>query len=611
MLKLKAAKPLVCLLAAALASAGCFKSETVVSRVPNNNNTTMEKLDGVHYSLPQTVTTAAAPIKRKAEKPGELEKFTPCFYPKDIADARIILPRVTYSLEDPTVGFRVQPDPEQHFIISVRGGFFENKSLLLDYAPGGIITKGEASSENQALDFTLQAAKTVTSVVTGIIGIPSASPQAVVAEMEKRNITPPSPITQDEADTLNCLGTIVLGRAELRRKMKEADDKATTAKDKKATQADLKAADELLAKARKEEESVRLYLEQRAASPNAAEAQTLIANYKRAKDVSEEHKALETRRLNLVSGRGSNVEVSAEALKLMLQEFDASINRRKALFFGTEKTDQWTGRFEYVPNTLPGQAAALFWFAEREGVCLTRLSHRQGVVVPPDFLAKTCPAVPGAADREQPLAEAMDVVFLTLSKDMADQTFRDQMLRAQTNLDTARQKRGWYYRIPANALVALKVGSLEKHGDLVKLNGLERVLAGLSEARGLQRETLEVAQLGVTVSVPASGAGRTNQSTVEFYASGALKNFKYASNSLLQNSHLVTAQETAQTAIDARTKSNERQAAESKDKAAAADPLNKLKKELEYYETLNRLNEEKRKAEGANTNTNTNGNNTP
>lgn len=686
---------------AALQPAGCFKSKTEVTRVPKNSNEAeMKDLKGVFYSLPRTVVTADVPVKRTSEKPGVLEKFTPCFYPPDIADERVMEESTSFGIEEPTVAFRVEPDPDQHFVVSVKGGYFENKSLLMEYAPGGILKKGEASSENQALDFTIQAAKSTTKILTGIAGIPSV-PALRQVRADESGLSEEQKAELAKLRQANlCYEAIVEERKRFLKEADEALQKAETDAEKKAAEKQFCDAKKKLAKAAEEAQDAAQGVRARAKAKGlppiiitaddlrkektriegelkketseerrkklAAELQSLseelpgvenletelaalaggnlsglgltpvdcqddgqkkepkktppelITDYERAKETFDSINTLEGNRLSLVGGATGGAGIlgasglPVDTLKAALKELDTAIEARKALFFGTSTEKTWTGKFEYAPENQDLQFAALFWFAKDKGLCPTRLSEESGVIIPEKFLYKDClplPAGPKNSEQER-VQEGMDVAFLSIQRDTDDQDFRDLMQRVQDRLEEKKQKRGWYYRIPAPALVTFNTGRLERdaryeaaqHAEL--LLNLNQVLGDpakhqmrLDKPQGLKSETLSIAQLGATVSIPASGAGRTNQANIEYDDSGALKNFKYTSNSLLQKSQLEELEATAQTVVDAKKASNE-------EKAKAADPLEKMKRELEILETQNKINEERKKLNQANGNSN-------
>lgn len=716
---------------------GCFKSETVVTKVDPDPKKNLDKLDGVHYSLPRTVVKVDVPFKRTEEKPGPLEKFTPCFFPADIANERVREKSFSYSIEDPTFAYRVEPDPTQHFIVSVKGGLFEKKSLLLDYLPGGIISKGTAESTNEALEFTLKAIKTGTSIVAGFAGIPKVEAGFTDAA-DKAN---EGMLTPEEKEALNCFGrkylVAVQEQAEAEKELGEAQvaqTKATTPEEKKATQEALKKAEAKVEKAKKakeaakkEREAVEDYLRQEAgerqkiqnaederrkiqdaidkarsggvipsgsgktgrtgrsrrSSSNRAgnnsngnnsngntsagtgningesdgtgtntnsqgtngsgnaqnegnrnsntqastlsqrtpdendsddlKAERLLDEYQRSKLTFEAIKKLEEKRIALVAGETGTDAIPTDALKEMLAQIDKALEVSKNLFFGSKAEKPWTAKFEYTPdaNLGPVQTSRpLLWFAKEgdsRGLCKTPESIKQGVIIPDKFISKKCGTVPAV------MPTGMDVVYLYLDKNMDDEGFRGKLARVQQKFDDEKKKRGWYYRVPAKATIVLKVGNPSRTAYAMgvgsslppPISGDARVPNDLAGAEEVRRNVLDIAQLGVTVSAPASGAGRTNQSTIEYDDFGALKNFKYASDPLLQQSYLDEVQGTAQTIIDAKTKSNEAKKAKADAAATAAaaaaaanDPLNKMKVELETLQIQNQINEERKKLEG-------------
>jgi hypothetical protein len=704
---------LSCLLIFSVLMTGCFKSKTVVTKV--DPDTELKKLDGVQYSLPRTVVKATIPVKRTEEKPGPLEKLTPCFFPRDIADDRIRDKSISFSIEDPSFGYRVEPDPNEHYIVSVKGGLFEKKSLLLDYVPGGIISKGTAESTNESLEFTLKAIKTGTSIVAGIAGIPPG-PEAAMLDTKidaTKAKARKTLLDDDEKNALDCYRkkyriakqeTDEAQKAVAEATTKEAKDEAAKKleKAKKSEETSKKELDTLEtyldAQANKRCELLRAeaFAEQEAKckknrltreqcenekakidctnlsdeakartirtrqrqgnssttgngnstsrssegegnpfdqptptstsskplpkrmplTPEDYQAEKLLDDYQRAKDTFADIKELENRRLGLVSGNTSGNNLPTDTLKEMLTQINNTLEQRKALFFGVKTEKPWTGNFEYLPEPkylvsvtdadgnpiVVETSRPLFWFAEKgdnAGLCPTPEGDKQGVIIPSKFKAKACGSNPNIPPAD------MKAAYLYLEKNTDDQPFRQKIAKVQAKFVKDNEKRGWYYRIPARATVRLLLAEIPAptvaqlgNGALpVLFYGNNRMPADLVKVEEVKRSTLDIAQLGVTASAPASGSGRTNQSTLEYDDFGALKNFKYASDPLLQKSYLDDVQGTAQTVIDAKTKSNESKKAKADADAAANDPLTKKKRELELLETQNKINDEKKKLE--------------
>src|SRR6185369_13625146 len=114
-------KFLVVVLAIAIAASGCFKSKNVVTKVGSAGRGS-SRLDGVTYALPRTVIQARVPFKRTDKASGEFEKYTPCFFPHDIAANRVRANETGFSIGVSTLGSRGEPDPNEHYLAKIKGG---------------------------------------------------------------------------------------------------------------------------------------------------------------------------------------------------------------------------------------------------------------------------------------------------------------------------------------------------------------------------------------------------------------------------------------------------------------------------------------------------------
>ena len=168
------------LLVVLLISFGC-QSKNVVKKLtkvsstnsnvlekPTKPKTETDKLDGVVYRLPRTVVQATVPVKRVVKEPGEFVDFAPCFFSGSELDDRTQVESIKYSIDTPTFSSRGEPDPSETYVVKTKGGYFEAKTLLMEYSPTGLLTKGEATSTNNSVDFTLKAIGTVAALGVGI-----------------------------------------------------------------------------------------------------------------------------------------------------------------------------------------------------------------------------------------------------------------------------------------------------------------------------------------------------------------------------------------------------------------------------------------------------------
>jgi len=331
-------------------------------------------------------------------------------------------------------------------------------------------------------------------------------------------------------------------------------------------------------------------------------ADAFANGYLQAKKRFERIEELSTQRERLVGGDSAPQGISAEALKKMLDELDATITSYQTTFFlGTKDSESWTANLEYRPgksivstsyNTFQ-TSPVLLTFSKEDGVCETPESKLQGVIIHPDFVAARCPLTPA---NEQ-------VAWLSLKRVISDDPYLGHMEAANLR-DEQAGERGFYYRIPAKAIVTLEVGQIAAANQVIlaaqSLQGQNwriNVLNAPAPAgpffwpagREVGRETMRVAQIGVVASIPASAAGRKTQYTIDFEEStGALRNFKLASNALLEKGLVDEIGGSAKDILAAKQ-------ARAKAKAEANDELAKKKRELELLQTDNLIDAEKKK----------------
>jgi Domain of unknown function (DUF4831) len=691
-------KFLTVVLAISIASSGCFKSKNVVTKIGSASRGS-SRLDGVTYALPRTVIQARVPFKRKDKAVAEFEKYTPCFFPRDIAADRVRANSTVFSIGATTLGARGEPDPNEHYLAKIKGGYFENKTLFLEFNPDGVITKGEASSENVAIDVAIGAIKTGVSVAAAAAGgggpafadnVPSLSQRRAAYEDAELN-----------AQMQICRATVVAEAAS------EAAEAAITAVKAAGMPADANAQNakntaaqinKILASHQRDitdhlvalkvvfgdtavplapaianvqsstsdlvnevfclAKSVRAYVqaaaataagvagagEEAAAATNAANQITLIitftgmiddiahplpaplgacyrqiedpvpanafANgYFNAKEKYLRIRELKQKREELINSLPQGL--SADALQKIIDDQDNTITSYQNTFFlGTVQEDNWSGDFEFRPgrtrfatnsSIVPTNYNAtqtspvLIWFSKTKGLCASTETTAQGVQIKPSFKADTCPLT--AADGARAIWIGVDRLLSEF----------DYLHRVATlnERDERRGERGFYYRVPAQALVKITLSDLApaNAATLDANSALGQAWDPTTAVPAppllipvgpeLGRNRLKVAQLGVIASLPASAAGRTTQYTIDFdEATGALKNFKLASNALLEKS---VVEEAGAAATDIVTAKQAREKA----KKEAADELTQKKRELDLLKTQNEINEEKKKLEAA------------
>lgn len=674
---------LVLLIVTAILCSGCFKSHNVVTKIPPASGKPV-RLDGVPYALPRTVIKVALPFKKVDKAPGEFEAYTPCFFSPDVAASRVKKEESIFSLNPPTFGSRGEPDPDERYIAKIKGGYFENKTLLLEFNGDGVITKGDASSENTAIDVAIKTARTAVSIgaklATGGAADANNLPNraAEKAALEKAQLNAkidvcratlvaeaaaaaaaaamktaeasgnPGEVNAAEAqkgalqirhrlaaaqseltDSLisstaafndgtvipaglgtsftNLVDEVVCDARYVAMRVRSAADAASPAADKEKSKANIAAdkADELTKFIGKKNTTTQLdpahrpgcYTEEDIPLVTSAfDSGYVAASEKFARIV-----ALKLKREDIASGGAAFQGLSVEALQKMLDETDNTIKSYETTFFlGTKDAQTWTGNFEFTPGKSVVSNAynafqtspVLLVFSKSDGICETAESKRQGVRINADFIAAKCP-----------LPDTEQAIWLSVNRITSDDSYLGHMAAANAR-DEGNGERGFYYRIPARSVVKLELGRISAANELLlytqSLQGQGWRRGGLEEAapagvlyvpigNEVGRDTMRVAQLGVTASIPASAAGRKTQYTIDFDEStGALKNFKLASNALLEKSIVDEASGAASDIVAAKQ-------ARDKAKAEAKDLLAQKKRELELLKTDNAIDEEKKK----------------
>lgn len=690
-----------CMLVTCLLNAACFKSKNVVTKVPPAGFTKPVVLNGVPYALPRTVVTVRLPFKLVEKEPGELQRYTPCFFSREVAAGRITAESKAYSLDVPTFSSRGEPDPNEHYIAKIKGGFFENKTMELAFNDEGVITKGEAVSENTAIDVAIKGAHAAISVGANIAkGAAAALSNAdnarnlkvdEEAALQKAQMDICRSVIVAEAATNAANSAVAVAKAggggahaaAADAAAKDAEHKIEVTKGKLAgalsiltmsdsnnanlnpTQVDAlcdlmqnvspppadavpdptsgrvtrfiagakcemlkvtplygevkmdatkaqqevealasalgkdKRADELRDKAKKINEAIKF----------SDDGEGFVNGFLEAKKQYELLVALKEKRQDIRSGES----LPADTLKLMLDQLDAAIaTQQNTFFFGTKNEDPWAADFRFIPGKSVLSASgyntsqtspALLLFSKKQGLCATDEAAKQGVKIKESFKADTCDPAPDDAE----------ALWVRVDRVMDDDGFLGHMAAANER-DEKTGERGFYYRIPAAAVVKLESGPLTKD-EIAKfakqsVDG-QRWRQSAPDAKApdnpvmpngqeIARARMKVAQLGITASLPASAAGRKTQYTVEFDENtGAMKNFKLASNALLEKSIVDEAAGAANDIVGAKAARDKARADAAKAAAEANDPLAQKKRELELLKTQNEINEEKKKLEAS------------
>jgi hypothetical protein len=521
---------------------GC-KSNTVVRRIDTTGNTPIKDFDGVPYRLPRTVVSVTVPVKLVQEQPGPFVEFAPCFFPDTPADDITTKRSRKISIETPTFDSFGEPDPTQTFIVSIKGGRFENKSLLMDFSPGGVLKKGEASSEDKSLEFALKTVQTAASIAGSVVAAKDAN-----ADGSK------------EADAKKCFEVTEPFVTHLRTKA-DADRTRYRAKMADASaNRDIAAADKFQ---KYLEESDRFYNRFDNLLQRRPEA---IDNYARASQAFNKLTQLLGRRDSMVS---SPSDPSLDSLKLRIAETDKSIEAYTQLFKGISSEAAWSAVIQIRPGDSEIQYSKPFMALIPEGIesegsgnagiCPSiGLIAEDGVRPPKKFATSQC--------TNAPLDQKVEIVWLRISKDNEDAVYRRKIAIINATHEKGNKERGWYFRVPAKGNLIMRKGTarlsdLRDH-DFINWPAINE------KATELARANMMIGQLGVVASIPKNGGGRSHKSSLELNGiTGELVNFKYSSTAALEKERLGEIQSSAESIIN------------------ASDPLAKKKRELEKLKT--------------------------
>jgi hypothetical protein len=409
----------------------------------------------------------------------------------------------------------------------------------MDWTENGVMTKGSTETTNRGIDIAVQSAKTIVSLLSkggafGATGFQSDD------EMLR-------------SFAINCLGTTIpalledlktLTRAEMERLAKQ--QKLARAEVERLSKA-LIAAERLTKENPADLEGRLQTLMADAVAKVSAREQNLYAYRKQLTDfydafqIYEKILSLQNQRESLFTPVAAP---PADTLQVMLKELDALIKHFKEMFLGTTSKETWNARFAVTPLkhdwSGTGKYFGLFEFSADDGVC--QILSNTEVMFMDSKIKKGFSNCGGAtANRE--------TVQLNL---MVNPGQIATTISASFNDKSEDGERGFYYRIPVMTSAVIIRSSKE------------------TSPKESLRTQLAVAQLGTTVSLPASTGGRKTKYEVELYETGALKNFKLGSEALIQDTTVKGFGEAAETALDKR--------AEAKKAAAAAnDPLAQVK----------------------------------
>jgi hypothetical protein len=512
--------------AAAFLLTGCV-SKIVTHRVTSPTGgppVATGRSEGVYYSLPDTVLQVEVPVVKTTARQGEFADLVPHFFPGKTADPE----STTYTLGEARFTSRGVPNPNNVFLVDVKGGRFEDKKFGMKFSDDFVVNEIQAESVHRGGELLGQALKTAAAIASSaafnMAGTASLLTESGARPPEKKSLEKvPCAVSEAEARALWHLDEAGLAAyCSMSVAHRERFLTLTT---------------------RFQAEFFRYAVT--AAKVDVAKADKFFrgaAAYERIRNLQKQREDL--------LGSTPSADTRPEYMKLLLEETTATIKAYMSQFLGTKKEEEiWVANYEiqppaWAPPAPPASVSvSLFGLAPKKGICTPPagtpppIPLRENTPPPADYV-HPC----GAEDEAQP-------VNLVLA----------QQTTYAATIASTRPSSGIYYRIPGKASLTLRLGTVE-----------------------IGKALPSVAQYGPIASLPDSTGGRKTQYTVELHAAtGAIKSFTMAGDAAIEKANIVDVESAATGLIDAAMK---KRAADEAEALAAKDELAALEKRRKILE---------------------------
>jgi len=468
-------------------------------------------------------------------KPLDLRPFAP---PKCGVDTGTITYNKqldAYYLEGPEISYKAERDPEQVFVVDLKGHLFEDKKLGMEMSEDTVPGKVEAESNNRSGEFFGQVIKSGASVFASALG------GGLLGQFKSLNVEKqgnkavsandcsafPTPITDEHKGVAVFL-----------------------------TGADYEFFCRLSTPARisyigmplLRRIGFRLYANQSipAIPVNDSKVLHFIAANELVEQISKSANAITA----ALTSEGDK-DPTAEGLALRLKSLNEVLERDAAEFFGRSRSIlYWPGAFEVRANSGSPVKIDVFGLDEVAGLCaIANTAEVISVSEGPKTASPTCSG----------LTPQISLAVNDLPA-----------MRPPASLVTTSTSSGFFYRVPGLGIATLKEG--------------DRILID---------KRLAIAQFGIVTSLPTSTGGRKSNYTFElFTATGGLKTFKLASEAVLDKSLISDSEASSKTIIDALATDKKAQAANAPkpvDELLALERRRKILEEQAKIQELQRI----------------------
>lgn len=524
-----------------------------------------EPVQGLFYTLPQTVIRITLPMTLSEARAGEYLAFADLFFPgeqKLEAGRKLTFKQAAFTT-------RGVPDPRHVYYLRVEGRRAMEQTLNLSFTEQGAVTGLKTVTANKTADVVLATVGSVASILTkaAAIGRSEESAKKLTTLQEtlewscaSHPTLPPEPgpgdfsADYDEAVERHFVQCFLLAASagannqQVRGRLVNNYWRLEDAARKSILDAYRDVADRdkpVLGK-------------DRLALGDALATYLLYAEL-----AVEQNEALKS------------PEVAMEGYASALDRVEARMKELRGKFLGSKKADQeWTAVFEILPGECDSKraepceewptepASALLEYLPDEGICGYDSAALAGSP-PSSKLDVTAAGKPRCLPPHEPSR-----LKLALHRDPLD----DQLVTRVAGSFERPAEAGLHYIVPAQMRAEIQIEPGHCKGDG----------SAAQDVRDLRSSSahLMIAQHGIVTAMPSTFGGKAMTHDVTFYdASGAVKSFNLVSTPMIDKGMVDSLSGTANTLLDARIKQQEAE-------AAAADPLNQLKKEKDTLEAL-------------------------
>lgn len=531
----------------------CTASNVKVHRV-NDGNTHNDK-EGIYYQLPKTVLAIDITLQKVDLKPGEFYAWADA-YPELNLEGVIKEKKTTFKVINPTISAKRIADPDQIFFVELEANNLQKRNITMTLSEDSILSKASSLVQDQTFEFTVKLLE----IGAGIFGKAIA-----LTEVEKEDVI----LTNEQ----------VIAFEKKKHRTKAKDDRDTIIKIRKIKR------DLILSpKVNYEGESLKVKLAELDKLENK-----LLVKFTGMKAETEQTLKFEiTPESDKLEYRLFIFTTEAIPATYRIKNDGNFLKLKKLVPPGV------ISKLEKIENKAPANEDLFVKYLEINGIdkkfykdikkYTLGSAARHGIMVDEDKVKKKELALPKGFYYE-----------IEIIKDKVELDDKERLVRLKLDLDKKQlakivknQKsdtviRGWYYRIPAEAVAKIEQikAELEDPSD----SNSDTVLFVEKE---LLSTPTRIAQAGIIQSLPSTlGTARSTYNLTLFENTGGIQVITVSSDPVSASSldSIAKAQESIFEGLEARKKAKEAERAK-KDKLFRLERQRKILEEEKKIQDL-------------------------